>query len=94
MTLAIRCGRLLDVSGVYPHGLNGRQFASYVRLGMAPLDAIRSATTVAADCMGWSDQVGSLAAGRFDDVTELGRPVVVAKGGSVVLDRRIGAGAA
>src|SRR4029079_5470940 len=77
-------------SGVYPHGLNGRQFASYVRLGMSPLAAIRSATTVAAECMGWSDRVGSLAVGRFadlvavagdplDDVGELERPVVVAK---------------
>jgi imidazolonepropionase-like amidohydrolase len=49
--------------------------------------------------------VGSLGVGRFadlvavagnplDDVTQLERPVVVAKGGSVVVDRRIGAGAA
>jgi imidazolonepropionase-like amidohydrolase len=90
-------------SGVYPHGLNGKQFASYVRCGMSPLAAIRSATTVAAACMGWSDRVGSLAPGRFADlvavdgdpladVTLLERPVVVAKGGDVVVDRR-GAGA-
>jgi imidazolonepropionase-like amidohydrolase len=83
-------------SGVYPHGLNARQFAWYVRCGMTPLDAIRTATTVAADAMGWSDRVGSLAIGRFadivavggdplDDVTELERPVAVLKGGKVVL---------
>jgi imidazolonepropionase-like amidohydrolase len=70
---------------------------------MSPLAAIRSATTVAAACMGWSDRVGSLAPGRFADlvavdgdpladVTLLERPVVVAKGGDVVVDRR-GAGA-
>jgi imidazolonepropionase-like amidohydrolase len=87
-------------SGVYPHGLNGRQFASYVQAGMTPLAAIRSATTVAAELMQWSDRVGSLAPGRFADlvavagdpladVTELERPVVVAKGGSIVLDGRI-----
>jgi imidazolonepropionase-like amidohydrolase len=86
-------------SGVYPHGLNGRQFGSYVRLGMSPLEAIRSATSVAADCLGWSDRVGSLAVGRFadlvavagdplTDVSVLERPVVVAKGGVVVMDRR------
>lgn len=86
-------------SGVYPHGLNGKQFASYVRLGMSPIDAIRSATVVAAECLGWADGVGSLGVGRFadlvavagdplDDVTVLERPVVVAKGGQVVLDRR------
>jgi imidazolonepropionase-like amidohydrolase len=86
-------------SGVYPHGLNAKQFDWYVRCGMSPLAAIRSATRVAAECMGWSDRVGSLAPGRFADVlavdgdpladvTVLERPVVVAKGGVVVLDRR------
>ncbi|MDQ3128451.1 MAG: amidohydrolase family protein [Chloroflexota bacterium] len=88
-------------SGVYPHGLNGRQFASYVRAGMTPLAAIRSATTTAAELMGWSDRVGSLAPGRFADlvavaddpladVTELERPVVVAKAGRLVRDDRAG----
>ena len=33
-------------SGVYPHELVGRQFDTYVRFGMAPLEAIRSATVV------------------------------------------------
>src|SRR5690348_15845875 len=86
-------------SGVYPHGLNGRQFASYVRLGMARIDAIRSATTTAAELLGWSDRVGSLGPGRYADlvavaadpladITELERPVVVIKAGAVVLDRR------
>jgi imidazolonepropionase-like amidohydrolase len=86
-------------SGVYPHGLNGRQFASYVRAGMSPLAAIRTATTTAAELMGWSDRVGSLAPGRFADlvavagdpladVTELERPVVVAKGGVPARDDR------
>jgi imidazolonepropionase-like amidohydrolase len=86
-------------SGVYPHGLNGRQFASYVRAGMTPLAAIRSATAVAAELMQWSDRVGSLAPGRFADlvavagdplldVTELERPVVVAKGGRLLRDDR------
>ena len=87
-------------SGVYPHGLNGRQFASYVRLGMSPLAAIRTATTTAAELMGWSDRVGCLAVGRFadvvavdgdplSDVTVLERPVVVARGGHVVADQRL-----
>jgi imidazolonepropionase-like amidohydrolase len=86
-------------SGVYPHGLNGRQFASYVRLGMTPLEAIRTATTSAAELMGWSDRVGSLAPGRFADlvavagdpladVRTLERPKLVAKAGMPVLDRR------
>jgi imidazolonepropionase-like amidohydrolase len=90
-------------SGVYPHGLNARQFAWFVRCGMSPLQAIRTATTVAADVMGWADRVGTLAPGRFadlvavdgdplSDVTHLERPMLVAKGGTVVVDRRVGAG--
>ena len=35
---------------------------------MTPLAAIRSATTTAAECMGWADRVGSLAPGRFADL--------------------------
>jgi imidazolonepropionase-like amidohydrolase len=86
-------------SGVYPHGLNARQLAWYARCGMSPLDAIRSATIVAAEAMGWDDRVGSLAPGRFADlvavegdpladVTVLERPVAVLKGGRVAFDRR------
>jgi imidazolonepropionase-like amidohydrolase len=84
---------------VYPHGLNARQFEVYTRFGMSPLAAIRSATTEAAECLGWADRVGSLAPGRFADVvgvagdpladvTVLERPVIVLKGGRVVVDRR------
>jgi len=68
---------------------------------MAPLAAIRSATVVAAECMGWADRVGTLAVGRFADlvavdgdpladITLLERPVVVLRGGRVVLDIRAG----
>ena len=55
-------------SGVYPHGLNARQFAYCVRYGMTPLDAIRSATIVAADLMGWGDRVGALRPGLAADL--------------------------
>jgi imidazolonepropionase-like amidohydrolase len=70
-----------------------------VRYGMTPLAAIRSATSVAAALMGWSDRVGSLAPGcRADlvavdgdpltDITVLERPAAVIKGGAWVLDGR------
>jgi imidazolonepropionase-like amidohydrolase len=55
-------------SAVYPHGLNARQFPIMVERGMTPLQAIQSATSVAARFMGWSDQVGALEAGRFGDL--------------------------
>ena len=65
---------------------------------MAPVDAIRAATTWAAELMGRSD-VGRLEPGRWADlvavggdpladVTELERPIVVVKGGRVVRDDR------
>jgi imidazolonepropionase-like amidohydrolase len=55
-------------AAVFPHGLNARQFAIMVERGMTPLEAIRSATSVAARYMGWSDRVGELTPGRFADV--------------------------
>jgi imidazolonepropionase-like amidohydrolase len=39
-----------------------------VRYGMTPMAAIQSATTVAAELMGWSDRVGSIAAGKYADI--------------------------
>src|SRR5829696_1907160 len=41
-------------SGVYPHELVARGLDTFVRCGMTPLQAIRSATTVAAACLGWA----------------------------------------
>jgi imidazolonepropionase-like amidohydrolase len=55
-------------SGIYPHGLNARQFPYMVRYGMTPMQAIQSATVVAAQMMGWEDRVGSIAPGRFADL--------------------------
>jgi imidazolonepropionase-like amidohydrolase len=55
-------------SGVYPHGWNARQLPYMVRHGMTPMAAIRSATVVAAELLGWRDRVGALAPGRLADV--------------------------
>jgi imidazolonepropionase-like amidohydrolase len=79
-------------SGVYPHAMVAIQFGYQVRLGQSPLDAVRSATIVAAELMGWEDQVGSLRPGRFadlvaldadplEDIEVLRRPRTVVKGG-------------
>jgi imidazolonepropionase-like amidohydrolase len=54
-------------SGVYPHGWNARQLPYMVRHGMTPMAALRSATVVAAELLGWQDRVGALAPGRFAD---------------------------
>jgi imidazolonepropionase-like amidohydrolase len=82
-------------SGVYPHGMNARQFATMVEHGMTPMEAIRSATVVAAELIGWEDRVGAVAPGRFadliavdgdplEDVAVLTRAAAVVKGGRVV----------
>jgi imidazolonepropionase-like amidohydrolase len=39
-----------------------------VRHGMTAMAALRSATVVAAELLGWEDRVGSLAPGRYADL--------------------------
>jgi imidazolonepropionase-like amidohydrolase len=55
-------------AGVYPHGDNAKQFAKMVEWGMKPMDAIQSATIIAADAMGWSAKVGALEPGHYADL--------------------------
>lgn len=82
-------------AGVYPHGDNAKQFAYMVRYGMTPMQAIQSATTVAADLMRRSNDVGSLSPGHYadliavqgdplKDITVLEHVVHVIKGGERV----------
>ena len=79
-------------AGVFPHGLNARQFPIMVARGMTPMQAIKAATSVAAHYMGWSADVGTLAAGKFGDliavkddplrdISALQNVAVVVKGG-------------
>lgn len=55
-------------AGVYPHGFNARQFPIMVQRGMTPMEAIKSATSVAASYMGWGDRLGALTPGRVGDL--------------------------
>lgn len=64
-------------SGVYPHGLNARQFAYMVRYGMTPLQAIRAATLDAAKVMMRDKDVGSITVGKFGDLIAVaGDPLI------------------
>lgn len=54
-------------AAVYPHGENAHEFAVYVQAGMKPADAIRTATTNAADLLGVSDR-GVIAPGTLADL--------------------------
>lgn len=55
-------------AGVYPHGLNARQFPIMVERGMTTRQAIDSATSLAAKYMGWAKDVGSIEPGKFGDL--------------------------
>ena len=55
-------------AGVYPHGLNARQFPIMVERGMTPMEAIQSATSLAANYLGWADRVGALKPGLMGDL--------------------------
>jgi imidazolonepropionase-like amidohydrolase len=65
--LGVKIGYGTD-SGVYPHGLNGRQFAYMVKYGMTPMQAIQSATIEPARLMGKTADIGIIAPGRFADL--------------------------
>ncbi len=55
-------------AGVYPHGDNAKQFFYMVKFGMTPAQAIRAATSSAADLIGRAKDVGTLEPGKFADV--------------------------
>jgi len=55
-------------AGVYPHGDNAKQFFYMVKFGMTPAQAIRAATSSAADLIGRSKDVGTIEPGKFADI--------------------------
>lgn len=67
-------------AAVLPHDMGGWQFATMVERGMAPMDAIRSATSVAAEHMGLAGEVGAIEPGRAGDIVAVrGDPIQDAK---------------
>jgi imidazolonepropionase-like amidohydrolase len=82
-------------AGVMPHETAGQQFRIMVQYGMTPIEAIRSATSVAAEALGQSGEVGTLEPGAWadviavdgdplKDVAELAEVTAVVKGGVLV----------
>ena len=84
-------------TGVSAHGDNAQEFALMVAGGMPEMEAIQSATSVAADFLGIGDTHGSLEAGKqadviavpgnpLDDITAMERVSFVMKGGTIYKD--------
>jgi imidazolonepropionase-like amidohydrolase len=55
-------------SGVSPHGDNAREFVYMVEGGMAPAEALQSATVRAAEVLGMADRLGLVAPGFLADI--------------------------
>lgn len=101
VTKAIRSGAAIAFgtdAGVIAHGHNAKEFAVFVKCGMTPLEAIRTATTNAASLLGLNDR-GAIEAGKLADlvacegdpladVTVLERIDFVMKGGEMVVPLR------
>ncbi len=90
-------------AGWRAHGGNAEQLEQMVELGMSPEAAIVSATRNAADAIGWSEDVGSLTAGKYadliatersplEDISVLRQPLFVMQSGRVAVDGRLATG--
>jgi imidazolonepropionase-like amidohydrolase len=71
-----------------------KEFEYYVQYGMSPMQAIRSATSLAGEMLGWKEKAGTIETGRWadlvavagdplKDITELSRVQFVMKSGVV-----------
>jgi imidazolonepropionase-like amidohydrolase len=86
-------------AGIYPHGTNAKQFMYMVKFGLTPAQAIRSATSDAAELLDRAKDVGRVVPGLYadlvavegdplEDVTILEKVRFVMRGGKVFKDER------
>ena len=55
-------------AGVYKHGLNAKEFQYMTEAGMPIMEALKSATMVAAEVLEMKDQLGSIEVGKLADI--------------------------
>ncbi len=90
-------------AGGHGHPVNAREIECLVEAGMSPMQALRAATGLAAETIGWEAELGTVQSGRLADlvavdgdplrdVAILQRPEhikMVWKGGKICVDRRV-----
>ena len=85
--------------GAFEHGTNAREFELMVEYGMKPLEAVRAATTRAAELLRMEKQVGAVEPGKYadiiavegnplEDIRALRRVAFVMKAGQVYVSPR------
>ena len=100
MTAATKGIKIMMGSGVdgstFAHGTQALEFEALVKIaGLTPALAIQSGTTINAEVLGWTDQIGSIEQGKYADliavtgdpladITELKRVKFVMKGGKII----------
>ena len=93
--LGVKIANGFDPASAEAHGKNAREIIAMTKLGLPPIEAIRAATTNAAELMGWSDKIGSIEPGKYADIIavsgdpvadigELEHVMFVMKGGVIV----------
>ncbi len=93
MKLGVKIAFGTDVSA-FAHEPVAREFERMVEYGMSPMNAIKSATSLAAELMHWQEEVGSIKAHKYadiiavkknplSDISELRNVTFVMKGGVI-----------
>jgi imidazolonepropionase-like amidohydrolase len=102
LKMAIRLGVPIAFgtdAGVFPHGMNAKEFSLLVEQGMAPEAALLAGTREAAKLLGVDAEVGTLEAGKMADIVAVRgnvlkdiavteQPVFVMKHGTVVVEKK------
>ena len=93
--LGVKIANGSDPDSIERHGRNAEELEAMTRRGLSSLEAIRAATTTAADLIGWPGEVGAIEVGKFADLIAVnGDPIAditvlqhvgfVMKGGRII----------
>ncbi|MEO1708243.1 MAG: amidohydrolase family protein, partial [Pseudomonadota bacterium] len=78
-TKAVKAGAKVILgtdAAIFPHGDNAMQLSRMVQFGMTPAQALRAATSLAAEALGREEELGQLAPGfRADIIGVMGDPL-------------------